>query len=83
LISESAWEEMTCLFAPSLANESGNLIIAQLIFVLPMKLGLVIQTRKRNEGCIVHCWQISYIRSSKRVVQARLSRSYLYRLSSL
>ncbi|MGS3254584.1 hypothetical protein ACB368_27095 [Escherichia coli] len=26
LISESAWEEMTCLFAPSLAHESQNVV---------------------------------------------------------
>ena len=35
LISESAWEEMTCLFAPSLAQVSGSLadedIIAKLL----------------------------------------------------
>ena len=26
LISESAWEEMTCLFAPSLSDGSGDLV---------------------------------------------------------
>ncbi|MFU0955492.1 hypothetical protein ACM26T_08155, partial [Kluyvera sichuanensis] len=26
LISESAWEEMTCLFAPSLALKAGRLV---------------------------------------------------------
>ncbi|WP_226328119.1 copper resistance protein CopC [Klebsiella pneumoniae] len=28
LISESAWEEMTCLFAPSLKNADGHIIPA-------------------------------------------------------
>ncbi|HAW3978711.1 TPA: hypothetical protein JLU80_004743 [Escherichia coli] len=28
LISESAWEEMTCLFAPSIAEKNGQIISA-------------------------------------------------------
>ncbi|OCU60184.1 hypothetical protein [Klebsiella pneumoniae] len=31
LISESAWEEMTCLFAPSLSNEQKDKIINILV----------------------------------------------------
>ncbi|KZO81503.1 hypothetical protein TH54_22305, partial [Escherichia coli] len=34
LISESAWEEMTCLFAPSLANEANIPIMERGMFIV-------------------------------------------------
>ncbi|MDV0653291.1 hypothetical protein RZP13_28375, partial [Klebsiella quasipneumoniae subsp. similipneumoniae] len=34
LISESAWEEMTCLFAPSLAYASYDVLVHQLANLL-------------------------------------------------
>ncbi|MBW9455187.1 AlpA family phage regulatory protein [Citrobacter portucalensis] len=39
LISESAWEEMTCLFAPSLSDKWFYKLIQDGLFPKPIKLG--------------------------------------------
>ncbi|VGL34369.1 membrane protein [Klebsiella quasipneumoniae] len=39
LISESAWEEMTCLFAPSL-GQTGINVITRIMGLLLMALGI-------------------------------------------
>jgi hypothetical protein len=41
LISESAWEEMTCLFAPSLREPAGKMLAAKLQIELKQVFDLI------------------------------------------
>ena len=48
LISESAWEEMTCLFAPSLGNDE---MVFQIDFF---------KLHTKNPGCVEHIFRFSF-----------------------
>ncbi|MEH3261626.1 hypothetical protein POV01_22845, partial [Enterobacter roggenkampii] len=50
LISESAWEEMTCLFAPSLKEKLLGRIEANYQYLLAREIATLRLTRKLSDG---------------------------------
>ncbi len=63
LISESAWEEMTCLFAPSLAIDFKEVTKTSFVSKLkahPGKVHIAIVVGTRNVGHLKSHWAITH-----------------------